>query len=112
MSFTTHLNTANPSVHEAVSILTSTVATEAASDNLETALWKTWSDFLSLVAKTPHTTQQPLVDCLQALRKAPNPKSEDGKPYEIWGQEFKWENLPLFGPQVREEWDIGAYCRY
>ena len=110
MSFTTHLTATNPSVSEAVNVLTSTVATEAASDNLETTLWKTWSDFLSLVAKTAHTTQQPFVDFLQALRKAQPPKTEHGNPYEIWGQEFKWENLPLFGPEVREEWDVGACC--
>lgn len=100
MSFTTYLTATNPSIQEAVNTLTSTIATEASSDNLETALWKTWSEFLHLVADTPHATQQPLVDFLQALRKAPNPKKEDGELYELWGEPFKWQNLPLFGSEM------------
>lgn len=107
MSFTTYLNSSKPDIQKAVEVLTSKVASEAASDNLETVLWVTWHDFLDLATSIPHSEQQPLVDFIQALREAADPTKDNGQPYEIWNQDFQWQNLPLFGAQLREELDVG-----
>ncbi|KAI8652007.1 hypothetical protein NCS56_01417300 [Fusarium sp. Ph1] len=64
-----------------------------------------WSNILSAAEKTPHGQQDKLVDVMRAIKGMPEPVHE-GKKIEIWGQETRWDQLPMFGALTRERLDI------
>ena len=65
-----------------------------------------WYNILSAAEKTPHDQQDKLVDVMRAIKGMPEPVHE-GKKIEIWGQETRWDELPMFGALTRERLDIG-----
>lgn len=107
MSFTDLLSQPDPQISEAVKAFTTSIATSASNlEATEQSLWKQWRELFRVVASTPHSSQTHLVDFIQELRKQPNPDER----VEIWGDGFKWENLPILGPAVREVWDTTGAC--
>ncbi|KAK7706452.1 hypothetical protein SLS57_009688 [Botryosphaeria dothidea] len=64
-----------------------------------------WSAVINAAEQTPHDKQDKLVDIVRAIKDLPQPKHE-GKRLEIWGEEQRWEQLPLFGGKAREALDI------
>ncbi|KAI8650379.1 hypothetical protein NCS57_01371400 [Fusarium keratoplasticum] len=64
-----------------------------------------WYNILSAAEKTPHDQQDKLVDVMRAIKGMPEPVHE-GKKIEIWGQETRWDELPMFGALTRERLDI------
>ncbi|WAO96229.1 Hypothetical protein NCS54_01389600 [Fusarium falciforme] len=64
-----------------------------------------WNNILSAAEKTPHDQQDKLVDVMRAIKGMPEPDHE-GKKIEIWGQETRWDQLPMFGSLTRERLDI------
>ena len=112
MTFANHLKPAEASISEAVASLTTAITHAASLNKLEIVLWQTWRELWSLVASTPHGSQQVLVDFVRAVQDAEDPRQENGELCDIWGEEFKWRDLPLFGAQTREEWDEGLFKQY
>ncbi|KAJ4218082.1 hypothetical protein NW759_008677 [Fusarium solani] len=64
-----------------------------------------WNNILSVAEKTPHDEQDKLVDVMRAIKGMPEPVHE-GKKIEVWGQETRWDQLPMFGALARERLDI------
>ncbi|KAJ4252419.1 hypothetical protein NW762_011019 [Fusarium torreyae] len=62
-----------------------------------------WSNILTAAQQTPYDQQDKLVDIMHAIKHLSQPA---GKKLEIWGQEQRWEELPLFGAKAREQLDI------
>ena len=104
-AFIHHLTKIPPSIASAVQTFTQAIRFSNPS-NVEESLPTAYNALLDLVASTPHANggQTHLVEFLLELRKAKNPTSE----VEIWGEKFKWENLSLWGPSVREVWDVAG----
>ena len=77
-------------------------------DKLETHLRETWNSILHIASQKPHSSEQQdsLVKLLQALITRAHPlKDSNGKAVEIDGSKV-WQDLPLFGQQVRECWNF------
>lgn len=69
-----------------------------------------WAALTAAAAQTPHDGQDALVDVVHAIAAMPHPTHaavEGAKKFEIWGEELRWEQLPLFGAKTREGLDIG-----
>ncbi|KAH7064943.1 hypothetical protein B0J12DRAFT_693339 [Macrophomina phaseolina] len=64
-----------------------------------------WSAVISAAEQTPHDQQDKLVDIVRTIKEMPQPVHE-GKKLEIWGEEQRWEQLPLFSAKAREGLDI------
>lgn len=75
--------------------------------DVESSLWQAWQCLIVVAAATPHDSedQQKLVNLVQDLQRRPGVE-KDGKPCEIQGGVI-WNDLPLFGWQMRESWNAG-----
>ncbi|KAF4341919.1 hypothetical protein FBEOM_4085 [Fusarium beomiforme] len=61
-----------------------------------------WSSVLSAAEQTPHDQQGKLVETLHAIKSIPQPPQK----IEVWGEEKRWDELPMFGGKAREQLDI------
>lgn len=73
---------------------------------VEDELATLWSAVLTAAEQTPHHQQDRLVQVVQAIKEMPQPVHESKK-LEIWGEEQRWNQLPLFGANARERLDTG-----
>lgn len=64
-----------------------------------------WTAVTTAAEQTPHDQQGKLVDIVRAIKEMPQPIHE-GKKFEVWGEELRWEQLPLFGAKTREGLDL------
>ena len=77
-------------------------------DDLNGALWASWSRFFDIVEGTPPGEQERLVEFLVALRGFQEKDEKGGrKVYEAESGKL-WEDLPTFGWQARESWNFGT----
>ncbi|KAK7062636.1 hypothetical protein VNI00_000124 [Paramarasmius palmivorus] len=75
-------------------------------------IWGLWMAFAQMAKNTPASdgiAQEKLVDCLAAIKKLPpamvtNNETGEREQYRNWGGRV-WDDLPLFGPVIREEWN-------
>jgi hypothetical protein len=65
-----------------------------------------WSSVLSAAEQTPHDKQGKLVETLHAIKSIPQ-SAETAKKVVVWGEEKRWDELPMFGGKAREQLDIG-----
>jgi hypothetical protein len=84
-------------------------AAKSGDDAFENKLWQSWNDLVKATSVTTYLEQDYLINFLQELRKEPAPKKENGEAYKIWGSPMEWRELTLFGPVLRESWDL---CKY
>ena len=78
---------------------------------VEEQLWETWTALLSVAADTPHggedgKRQDALVDLLMGVQSLGPLTREDGTQCKVWDMTV-WEDLPVFGATVREEFNFG-----
>ncbi|KAG4286253.1 hypothetical protein FPRO06_07513 [Fusarium proliferatum] len=83
---------------------------EAITKNEDTAkiegeLDSLWSSVLSAAEQTPHDKQGKLVETLHAIKSIPQ-SAETAKKVVVWGEEKRWDELPMFGGKAREQLDI------
>ncbi len=71
------------------------------------ALWVLWSAF-NKVAQRVLEKQERLVELLLAIKNLPPVLKPDGERLTCWGGRF-WEDLPIFGPNMRESWNCKCY---
>ncbi|KAF5720940.1 heterokaryon incompatibility protein het-E-1 [Fusarium globosum] len=64
-----------------------------------------WSSVLSAAEQTPHDKQGKLVETLHAIKSIPQ-SAETVKKVVVWGEEKRWDELPMFGGKAREQLDI------
>ncbi|VZH91539.1 unnamed protein product [Fusarium fujikuroi] len=64
-----------------------------------------WSSVLSAAEQTPHDKQGKLVETLYAIKSIPQ-SAETAKKVVVWGEEKRWDELPMFGGKAREQLDI------
>ncbi|KAF5547572.1 heterokaryon incompatibility protein het-E-1 [Fusarium phyllophilum] len=64
-----------------------------------------WSSVLSAAEQTPHDKQGKLVETLHAIKNIPQ-SAETAKKVVVWGEEKRWDELPMFGGKAREQLDI------
>ena len=91
---------------------TNTASREEAENAAEGELWKTWSALLSAAADTPYSgegerRQDALVDLLMGVQSQERLAWEDGTQCTVWNMAV-WEDLPVFGAAVREEFNFGG----
>ncbi|CAG7557397.1 unnamed protein product [Fusarium equiseti] len=72
---------------------------------IEDELDALWSSILTAAEQTPHDRQDKLVQIVQAI-KGLSPASEKAKKISVWGEEKRWDELPMFGGKAREQLDI------
>ncbi|KAH7183331.1 uncharacterized protein B0J16DRAFT_163637 [Fusarium flagelliforme] len=72
---------------------------------IEDELDALWSGILTAAEQTPHDRQDKLVQIMQAI-KGLSPASEKAKKISVWGEEKRWDELPMFGGKAREQLDI------
>ncbi|KAM5350771.1 hypothetical protein ACJ41O_007276 [Fusarium nematophilum] len=65
-----------------------------------------WSAILTAAEQTPHDQQNRLVDVMRAIKDMPQPVHESDKKLEVWDEEQRWDQLPMFGAKAREQLDI------
>ena len=65
-----------------------------------------WSSVLSAAEQTPHDRQDKLVQVMHAIKEL-SPSGDKAKKFEVWGEEKRWDELPMFGGKAREQLDIG-----
>ncbi|EWG53978.1 hypothetical protein FVEG_12296 [Fusarium verticillioides 7600] len=61
-----------------------------------------WSSVLSAAEQTPHDKQGKLVETLHAIKTIP----QSAEKVVVWGEEKRWDELPMFGGKAREQLDI------
>ncbi|KAF9762631.1 hypothetical protein IL306_003355 [Fusarium sp. DS 682] len=69
---------------------------------IESEFDRLWSSVLSAAEQTPHDKQGKLVETLHAIKSIPQPAQK----IEVWGEEKRWDELPMFGGKAREQLDI------
>ena len=77
---------------------------------VESVLWGLWGCFLE-VAEDDASIHGRLLEILVSLKA----KKTDGcEGWRVWGYPMSWENLPIFGPTIREEMDSTSLtlCTY
>ena len=77
----------------------------------EGELWETWSTLLNVAADTPYSgegeqRQDALVDLLMGVQSQEPLTWDDGTQCKVWDMTV-WEDLPIFGATVREEFNFG-----
>lgn len=83
-------------------------------EDIEGQLEIAWKSLIDLSSDIPHESQGSLVEVVKAVQRKSISTDDNDKPCKIWGEEVKlWEDLPLFGPCLREAWNRGMQpsCR-
>ncbi|KAG8670561.1 hypothetical protein FPOAC2_09923 [Fusarium poae] len=71
---------------------------------IEDELYNLWQAVLTAAEQTPHDRQDKLVQVMQAIKELA-PSGDKAKKIIVWGDEARWDTLPLFGPTARDEFD-------
>ena len=84
---------------------------EETGNTVEGELWERWTTLLSAAADTPYSgeggrRQDALVDLLMGVQSLGTLSRDDGTQCIVWNSKV-WEDLPIFGPTVREEFNFG-----
>ena len=80
-------------------------------DSLEGFLWDLWATVVYLIRQVPHdhVWQGRMVEVLSAIKEVPRQATpEMERLEEDWGMTF-WQDLPIFGAELRETWDQGPW---
>ena len=76
---------------------------------IEAMLWTAWQPVILAAGASCGTTQDRLVDLLTGIRDQGVLTRDQGRQEcVVWGGLKVFADLPLFGAQMREVWDIGA----
>ncbi|KAL0577541.1 hypothetical protein V5O48_004439 [Marasmius crinis-equi] len=79
--------------------------------DVEDTLWKLWGAFAEEARRTSDkSAQNKLIDglkAIQALSPVLVQKNDSKEQYSNWGGRV-WDDLPIFGAQVREEWNYNG----
>ncbi|KAL6914804.1 hypothetical protein FSST1_012564 [Fusarium sambucinum] len=71
---------------------------------IEDELYNLWPGILTAAEQTPHDRQDKLVQVMQAIKELA-PSGDKAKKIVVWGNETRWDALPLFGSTARDELD-------
>ena len=79
--------------------------------SLQGFLWDLWAEMVNLIKEVPHSHpwQDRMVELLSAIKEVPRqvtPKMEELE--RSWGR-ASWQDLPVFGAEVREAWNQGPW---
>lgn len=79
--------------------------------SLENFLWCLWAEMVALIKGISHSHpwQDRMVPLLSAIKEVPRlvtPKMEELE--RDWGMDL-WQDLPIFGAEVRESWNQGPW---
>ncbi|TVY92557.1 hypothetical protein LAWI1_G001620 [Lachnellula willkommii] len=84
-----------------------TFAAGASESAIVRVLSRGWNSLIDIAAATHHQSQGPLIDIVQAVQQENIAEQEDTSECTIWGDKFKvWKDMPLFGPSMRETWNM------
>ncbi|MCX2732696.1 DUF3632 domain-containing protein [Saccharopolyspora sp. NFXS83] len=106
-----HLRAPAPrSAARAASLFTEPVRTAFATERAELStiegmLWATWRPVVQ-AARCSRAAQRDLVDLLDEIRDSRALTRDDGDRCVIWGEQVVFTDLPCFGAQLREAWDL------
>ncbi|GAB2671066.1 hypothetical protein GCM10027271_34360 [Saccharopolyspora gloriosae] len=79
---------------------------EGAEDSaIEGMLWAAWGPVVQ-AARRSRAAQRDLLDLLDAIRRRAPLTRDDGDRCVIWGDQVVLTDLPCFGAQLRETWDL------
>ena len=79
--------------------------------SLEGFLWGLWAEMVDLIIEVPHSHpwQDRMVELLSAIKEVPRQVTPGMEELEwTWGKAF-WQDLPIFGAEVRELWNQGPW---
>ena len=79
--------------------------------SLEGFLWSVWGGIVDLIIQIPHSHpwQDRMVEILRAIKEIPRQATPEMEELErSWGMAF-WQDLPIFGAEVRELWNQGPW---
>ena len=79
--------------------------------SLEGFLWSLWGMMVELIKQIPyhHPWQDRMVEILNAIKEVPRQATPEMEQLErSWGMAF-WQDLPIFGAEVRETWNRGPW---
>jgi Protein of unknown function (DUF3632) len=79
--------------------------------DIEEALWPAWQAVISAADTLDDAARARLVAPLRALRDRGLQARADGHEYVVWGRPVVSGELPLFGPQLRENWNDAPPAR-
>jgi hypothetical protein len=80
---------------------------------LEDHFWTAWASLTDIAIETPHGSQEPLMEIIQAVQKQNITDSETATEIEIWDNKVKlWQDLPLLGAQARNQWNRSMCDQY
>ena len=74
-------------------------------------LWRLWGMMVELIKQSPynHPWQDRMVKILGAVKEVPRQVAPEMEQLErSWGMAF-WQDLPIFGAEVRETWNLGPW---
>lgn len=74
---------------------------------LEEPLWQAWQAVVTMATSLPPASdsRQRLVDFVLQVQSRPD-LEKDGEPCMVQGAKV-WEELPIFGMEMREAWNLG-----
>lgn len=111
-TLSTHLSSSSPSQSPLDAFCQPTESTfmnPSTASEVETQLWRAWKAVIATAAQTPHDSpgRQKLADFVLELQKRPALQRDDGQVCKIWDDAVVWQDLPIFGPSMREAWNAG-----
>ena len=78
---------------------------------VEEFLWNLWAMVVESIQQIPHNHpwQDRMVNLLSEIKKVPRQVTPEMEELErSWGMAY-WQDLPIFGAEVRETWDRGPW---
>jgi hypothetical protein len=82
---------------------------QVAQSAIEAMLWTAWQPVIVAAGASSGTVQDRLVDLLTGIRSQGVLTRDQGRQEcVVWGTLKVFADLPLFGAQMREAWDLGA----
>jgi hypothetical protein len=82
---------------------------QIAQSAIEAMLWTAWQPVIAAAGASSGTAQDRLVDLLTGIKNQGVLTRDQGRQEcVVWGGLKVFADLPLFGAQMREAWDIGA----
>ncbi|KAI9721982.1 MAG: hypothetical protein M1812_001940 [Candelaria pacifica] len=80
-------------------------------EGIQGPLWCLWGMINFIAFQIPHNHPYivRLVDLLAAIKQLPPPQKLDDDDCLPWGAEGLWDQLPVFGPNMREDWNLHAH---
>lgn len=77
---------------------------------VEEPLWRAWRAIVTMAASVPQASarRQKLVDFVLDVQKRPN--LESGASPCVVQDDTVWQDLPVFGMEMREAWNLGKFA--